>query len=106
MTSSLFGVEQETLHVFQNKLTWKQVDEIFLHTAITCSNWTDRYRIVSFDQFELHDIAIFRSYDARYVFYLQFNRETSKCTIEFNEFDKDFDVLLFKQMMETVFLYD
>jgi hypothetical protein len=105
-TSSFCGVQESTVFIYRNKLTWEHIDQVFLESMITCSNWTDGYRLISLEQFDEHDIAIFRSYDYKYAFLIEFNRETHECRIEFNGYDDNFDLENFKSVMQTVFLYD
>ena len=103
---SIFAEYEPMMCVYRNPSTWKKVDSDFLKAMVICSEWFDEYVMVSFDQFEVSDIAIFRSYDCTHVFYVQCNRETYKLTIESSGDDHRFNFSNFTKIMETVLLND
>ena len=103
---SIFAEYEPMMCVYRNPSTWKKVDSDFLKAMVICSEWFDEYVMVSFDQFEISDIAVFRSYDCTHVFYVQCNRETYKLTIESSGDDHRFNFSNFTKIMETVLLND
>ena len=98
VATSLLSVDQKIVHVYKNIPLH---DECLQLVIVRDGECNEHYR-----EFEIHDIAVFKSCKYECVFLMRFNRKTHECEVTIGSYEKHFDFHTFKKIMDSVFLYN